>query len=70
VPRPDRELAAFTKVTLDASQKSTISLALDDKAFAYWDTGDHRWATDPGTYELLIGASSQDIRATVEVTLP
>jgi beta-glucosidase len=70
VPRPDRELAAFTKVTLDAGQNTTISLALDDKAFAYWDVAGHLWAADPGTYELLIGASSQDIRATVEVTLP
>ncbi len=70
VARPDRELATFAKVSLDAGQKSTISLELDEMALAYWDTDGHHWAADPGRYELLIGASSRDIRAAVEVSLP
>jgi beta-glucosidase len=70
LPRPDRELAAFAKLTIDAGAKATIALALGDKAFSYWDTEAHGWATDAGRYEVLIGASSRDIRARLEIALP
>jgi beta-glucosidase len=69
VPRPDRELAAFAKISLASGESTSVTLSLDDRAFAYWDVETHGWATDPGRYTLLIGSSSRDIHAEVEVTL-
>jgi beta-glucosidase len=37
--RPAKELKAFAKVSLAAGERTTVSLALDDRAFARWDPG-------------------------------
>jgi beta-glucosidase len=67
VRRPDRELAGFAKVVLDPGQRSTVRVPLGVEAFRYWDSDTHAWRVDPGRYEVLVGASSRDIRSTAEV---
>ena len=47
-PRPDRELKAFEKVTLDPGETTTVTVALDRRAFAYWDTQRHGWHAPAG----------------------
>jgi beta-glucosidase len=42
----------------------TVSFELDERAFAYWDGA---WRVDPGTYRILAGRSSRDIRLSEEV---
>ena len=61
--RPDRELAGFAKVRVDAGGRATVRIDLGAPAFRYWDVDTHEWRSDPGRYELLVGASSRDIRA-------
>jgi beta-glucosidase len=69
VRRPDRELAGFAKVVLDAGQRTTVRLSLGADAFRYWDDVDtHAWRTDPGRYEILVGTSSHDSSASTVVT--
>jgi len=41
--RPEAELKAFAKITLDPGQTTTVSLTLDERAFAYWDPGQPDW---------------------------
>ena len=60
--RPEQELRAFAKIRLNAGESRTVSLDLDENAFAYYDVGAGRWATAPGTYEIRVGASSRDLR--------
>jgi beta-glucosidase len=67
VPRPEQELRAFTKVTLDAGESRDAVLRLDARAFSYWDTDVADWVAPAGRYELRLGASSRDIRRRVEV---
>jgi beta-glucosidase len=67
VRRPDRELAGFAKVALDAGATETVQIDLGPRAYRYWDVGTHRWRSDPGRYEVLVGTSSRDIRATVPI---
>ena len=43
IVRPDRELKAFAKVTLDAGESTTVTLTLDSRAFAYWDPAQTEW---------------------------
>ncbi len=68
VRRPDRELAGFAKVRVDADAQETVRIELGAPAFRYWDVDTHRWRSDPGRYELLVGASSRDIRANLVVS--
>jgi beta-glucosidase len=69
VRRPDRELVGFAKVVLDPGARTTVRIPLGTDAFRYWDTATHSWRTDPGRYEILVGASSRDIRSSAVVTL-
>ncbi len=68
VRRPDRELAGFAKVAVDPGGRETVRVELGAAAFRYWDVDTHAWRTDPGRYEVLVGASSRDIRASTIVT--
>jgi beta-glucosidase len=67
--RPPKELKGFTKVELQPGETRTISLALDFRAFAYYHPAFHQWITENGEFDILIGASSADIRCTQTVTL-
>ncbi len=67
VPRPARELVGFVKVGLDPGQRQQVEVGLDAVAYRYWDVDTHGWRSDAGSYELLVGASSRDIRASAVV---
>lgn len=67
--RPDKELKGFAKVTLEPGETKTAEIALDFRAFAFYHPEYKQWITEDGAFELLIGASSADIRQTLTVTL-
>ena len=60
--RPARELKGFARVTLAPGEKQRITLTLDDKAFRFRNVKSNRWEIEGGEYELLVGASVEDIR--------
>jgi beta-glucosidase len=60
--RPEKELKAFAKVMLEAGETKTISLSLRHDAFAYYDPAKKAWVAEAGAFEILVGASSADIR--------
>lgn len=62
VDRPDKELKAFAKVELDAGRSKKVSLTLKQEAFMYFDVQLHKFIADAGDYEILVGASCEDIR--------
>ena len=68
--RPAKELKGFAKVFLKAGESKTVTILLDDKAFRYWNVQTNQWEAEGGSYQILIGASVQDIRLTAELTLP
>jgi beta-glucosidase len=67
---PPKQLKGFHKLLLGKGRASTVSLTLDPRAFAYWDSSQHAWVVAPGSYEILVGSSSRDIRLRAQVTLP
>lgn len=69
VERPIKELKAFTKVSLKPGESKKVSLAFDKKAFAYYDDVKKDWVVNPGKFDILIGASSADIRLKGETTI-
>lgn len=60
--RPDKELKTFAKVELGAGRSKKVSLTLKQKDFAYFDEQLHKFIADAGDYEILVGASCEDIR--------
>mgnify|MGYP000810347317 FL=1 len=62
VIRPVKELKGFEKVFLKACESKKIIFRLDGSAFAYYSDKIHKWHSESGKYEILIGASSKDIR--------
>ena len=66
---PEKELKAFARVSLQAGEKQTVQLNVPVKSLRYWDETSHAWKDDLCNIELLVGASSGDIRLTRKVTL-
>jgi beta-glucosidase len=62
ITRPIKELKGFQKVFLQPGASQKVSLELDQRSVAYFNTTIHQWDGLPGTYNVLVGASSQDIR--------
>ncbi len=62
VDRPDKELKAYTKVELAPGKSRKVTLTLKQQDFAYFDEALHDFTADAGDYEILVGASCEDIR--------
>lgn len=60
--RPEKELRGFARVTLAPDEEKRVFVELPERAFQYWNILKGRWATIGGRYEVLVGASSRDIR--------
>ena len=67
--RPAKELKGFARVTLAPGEKQRITIMLDDKAFRFWNVKANRWEVEGGEYELLVGASVEDIRLCEKITV-
>lgn len=62
VDRPDKELKTYAKVELGPGKSKKVNLVLQQGDFAYFDEHLHAFISDEGDYEILVGASSEDIR--------
>ena len=69
IVRPVQELKGFAKVSLAPGKSKTVTIALDDKAFRYWNVKTNAWEVEGGSYQLRVGASSVDIRLTADITV-
>ncbi|MBW2561727.1 MAG: fibronectin type III-like domain-contianing protein, partial [Deltaproteobacteria bacterium] len=60
--RPPKELKGFAKLDLQPGETQTANIQLDWRAFAYFHPSYGKWITENGEFEILIGASSADIK--------
>ena len=60
--RSEKELKGFAKVELQPGETKSVSVQLDFRSFAYYHPKYKQWITEDGDFDLLIGASSADIR--------
>ena len=67
--RPKKELRAFTKVFLKAGEEKEVTVELGKRAFAYYNVNIGDWHVETGAFEILVGASSRDIRLTETVNV-
>ena len=67
--RPEKELKGFEKVQLTPGETKTVTMELDKRSFAWYNTELHDWYAASGKYEILVGASSRDIRLSETIEL-
>jgi beta-glucosidase len=70
IARPPKELKGFAKVVLKPGETRRASVALDARAFAYFDSTARGWRISPGTFGILVGSSSEQIELTGSVAVP
>lgn len=69
VRRPIRELKGYEKVSLRPGETKTVHFTLDHRSFAWYNTDIKDWYAASGDYEILIGASSRDMRLSGNIHL-
>jgi beta-glucosidase len=69
LPRPEKELKSFQKISLKSGESKTVKFILNEDAFSYYDDKQNKWVLEPGLFELLIGSASDDIRLTEKLSL-
>jgi beta-glucosidase len=62
VPRPVKQLVGFQRVSFLPGEKKTVTLEIAAASIAFWDTAAQKFVVEEGQVQLLIGASSADIK--------
>ena len=70
VKRPLKKLAAFQRVPVAVAGTASVELTIKLADLAYWDDKAHKFILEPGKYDIMVGASSADIRlnGTLEIS--
>ncbi len=69
VKRPLKELKGFQRVHIEPGQTQTIQFGLPANDLAFWDVTREKWTVESGTYDILIGRSSADIKLAASLTV-
>jgi beta-glucosidase len=62
VKRPAKELRGFQRISLKPGEKQTVVFTLPAEKLAFWDEKTHGFVVEPGAFDVMMGASSADIR--------
>jgi len=66
---PNRQLRTFARVHLERGQTRTVRLSVPVSDLAHWDVTRNRWVIEASKHDVLVGASSADIRQQATVTV-
>ena len=66
LPRPLKELKGFKKITLAPGETKDVIFTITPEALKFFDDSKHEWIAEPGKFKAMIGASSTDIRSSVQ----
>lgn len=69
VKRPIKELKGFSRVHFEASETKTINFSLSPSEFEFWDVTREKFCLESGTYTIIIGSSSDDIRLLKDISI-
>lgn len=67
--KAEKELKGFHKVFLQPGESRTLDFSLSKRDFAHYDATKQAWIVESGTFEILVGASSRDLRLRESVIL-
>jgi beta-glucosidase len=60
-PRPIKSLKGFKRIALAPGEKKTVQFTLSPEDLSMVDTAG-KWVVEPGKFDVMVGASSEDIR--------
>ena len=66
---PPKLLKGFQKISLSPGQTQHVTFNLDWEDLANWDATARGWIVTPGSFQVMVGASSRDIRLTGAFTV-
>lgn len=70
LPKPAKELKAFGKTReLKAGEKQTLTMKMAKSDLASYDNERSAWVVDSGRYDIMVAASSRDVKQTLPLTL-
>jgi beta-glucosidase len=69
VTQPKLALCGFTRVHLNHGESGKVTIEIPAVRLRYWDTDKKQYVIEPGDYEILIGAASDDIRLKLPMTV-
>jgi beta-glucosidase len=67
--QPLKQLKAYARVSLKPGETKTVRLKVRPSDLAHWDVTRSKWVVESGTYDVLVGASSTDIRSRTSWTV-
>ena len=69
VPQPKLALCGFERVHLKRGESKRVTIEVPAVRLRYWDTEKKQYVVEPGKYEFLIGAASDDTRLKLPMTI-
>lgn len=67
--RPDKELKGYEKVALEPGETKTVTMMLDYRSFAWYNTDLKDWYAASGKYDVMVGTSSRQICLSASVQI-
>ena len=67
--RPDKELKGYEKVALEPGETKTVTMTLDYRSFAWYNTDLKDWYAASGKYDVMVGTSSRQICLSASVQI-
>lgn len=62
IERPIKQLVGFARVELEAGETKTVSIPVKHEQLSYYNETTHTFDVEQGAVDILVGASSADIR--------
>ena len=69
VPQPKLSLCGFSRVNLKSGEATEVTMEVPAERLRYWDEEKKQYVVEPGEYEILVGAASDDIRLKLPLTV-
>ncbi len=69
VPQPKLALCGYRRVSLKRGESTTVTVEIPTERLRYWSTDTKKYVVEPGDYEFLVGAASDDIRLKLPMTI-
>ena len=66
---PVKELRGFQRISLQPGETKTVTFTLPASKLAIWDETTHGFVVNPGKFDIMVGASSADIRLKDQVNV-
>jgi beta-glucosidase len=65
--RPTKELRGFQRTNLKPGEIRTLTFALPAQKLAFYDIGAHAFVVPAGSFDIMVGSSSGNIRARTQL---